>query len=502
MLQLSFDVFSPSDVNTPLSVALLCFGEDATKMAAFKRLDEITGGALLRAVTLRGFKGSYGQNLSVLAPVEQIAQVQLIGCKTTNEFNLSESYLMEEVGGAALRALEKSSLAGTQGVIVLPEGMAAHAADVALGARLTSYHFTKYLSEKQKPGVFDTLSIALSTEEEVETALSRWAELEAVGDGVLLTRDLVNEPSNVLYPESFKNRIEALRDLGLEIEVLDQTQMEALGFGALLGVAQGSEREPYTVIMRYQGAASAQEAPLAFVGKGVTFDSGGISIKPAAGMDEMKNDMGGAATVVGVMSTLARRKAEVNAVGVVGLVENMVSGKAQRPGDIVKSYSGQTIEVLNTDAEGRLVLADLLAYTRKTYAPSFMINLATLTGAIVVALGAEHAGLFSNHDRLAQALEDAGKEVGEKLWRMPMGSAYNRQLDSDIADVKNIGGRPGSAILAAEFLKRFVGDTPWAHLDIAGTAWLDKESALARRGATGFGVQLLDRFVQDHETQN
>lgn len=502
MLQLSFDVFSQSDHSAPLSVAVLCHGPGGESSPIFQRLDAATEGALSRAVRVRDFQGKVGQSVCLATPAEHLAQVQLIGCAPTESDQRADVLVMEEAGGRAFRALEKSGYASEQGIVIVPENMAAYAAEIALGVRLTSYRFTKYQSDSTKALTTQRVSLALSTEEEVEAALSRWAALEAVAEGVFLTRDLVTEPANVLFPESFKERIEALKELGLDVEVLDRTQMEELGFGALLGVAQGSVRAPYTVIMRYHGASSAEEAPLAFIGKGVTFDSGGISIKPAAGMDEMKGDMGGAATVVGLMSTLARRKAEVNAIGVVGLVENMVSGNAQRPGDIVKSHSGQTIEVLNTDAEGRLVLADLLSYTHQTYKPAMMVNLATLTGAIVVALGAEHAGLFSNNDALAAALSTAGTETGEKLWRMPMGDAYNRSLDSDVADVKNIGGRPGSAILAAEFLKRFVGDTPWAHLDIAGTAWLDKESALGGKGATGFGVQLLDRFVQDHEAQH
>lgn len=499
MLQFSFDFVLPSDTSENFSVAVLCDGSEGYQSPLCQRLDAMTQGALTRAVQLRNFQGKNGETLCVVATADHIAQVHLIGCAPQKENKPIDALAMEEIGGRVFRALEKSDYATEKTFIIVPDNIASFAADIALGARLASYQFNKYYSDKTKENTTRHMSVVLSTEEDVETALSRWSSLEAVGEGVFLTRDLVTEPANVLYPESFKKRIEALQGLGLNVEVLDQVEMKKLGFGALLGVAQGSERLPYTVIMRYQGSASVEEAPLAFIGKGVTFDSGGISIKPAAGMDEMKGDMGGAATVVGLMRALVQRKAEVNAVGVVGLVENMVSGGAQRPGDIVKSHSGQTIEVLNTDAEGRLVLADLLSYTRQTYRPALMVNLATLTGAIVVALGDEYAGLFSNDDQLAQALDIAGCETGEKVWRMPMGAAYNRRLDSDVADMKNIGGRPGSATLAAEFLKRFVGDTPWVHLDIAGTAWLDKESALAAKGATGFGVRLLDRFVQDYK---
>ena len=298
----------------------------------------------------------------------------------------------------------------------------------------------------------------------------------------------------MLSPPVFAERIEPLSALGLQIEVLGPAAMAELGFGALLGVAQGSEHEARTVIMRWNGADAA-DTPLAFVGKGVTFDSGGISIKPAAGMEDMKWDMAGAAAVVGLMAALAGRRAAVNAIGIVGLVENMLSGRAQRPGDVVKSHSGQTIEVLNTDAEGRLVLADILWYAKERFQPRCMVDLATLTGAIIVGLGHEHAGLFSNDDALAQGLLDAGLASGEALWRMPLGKAYDKLLRSDIADMKNIGGRPGGAITAAQFLQRFVGSVPWAHLDIAGMAWSGKDAPGKPKGATAFGVRLLDRLV-------
>ncbi|NLI28283.1 MAG: leucyl aminopeptidase, partial [Acetobacter sp.] len=301
----------------------------------------------------------------------------------------------------------------------------------------------------------------------------------------------------ILTPIAFAERAQALIELGVEVEVLDLNAMQKLGFGALLGVAQGSANEPRTVIMRWNGGKEG-EVPVAFAGKGVTFDSGGISIKPAAGMEDMKWDMAGAGAVTGLMAALAGRKAKANVVGIIGLVENMVSGTAQRPGDVVTSASGQTIEVLNTDAEGRLVLADILWYVRERFAPTAIVDLATLTGAIVVALGHERAGLFASDDKLAQNLSAAGEDSGEQLWRMPMGDAYDALLRSDIADMKNIGGRPAGSVSAAQFLKRFVGKTPWAHLDIAGTASLAKPRKGSQKGATGFGVRLLDRFVRDH----
>lgn len=496
MFTISFTTKRQGQDKAGLSALLLCHGAEFTKGALFQHYDKMLGGALARAASLRAFAGKVGESVSLIAPEDSIAQFHLIGCAPCDDEPQTTAQAMQLAGGNALRLLAHSKIKADKASLLVEAEQAPLAAELALGARLGGYRFDRYKTVSQKPQSLKVLHIVVPSTGAIKELEARWAELEGLGESVFLTRDLVNEPANRLTPAVFKDRIQELSALGLEIEVLDRAQMESLGFGALLGVAQGSEQPPFTVIMRYQGAAKAETAPLAFIGKGVTFDSGGISIKPAAGMDEMKMDMGGAAAVVGVMSALARRKAAVNAIGVVGLVENMLSGAAQRPGDIVKSHSGQTIEVLNTDAEGRLVLADLLFYTRQTYKPALMVNLATLTGAIVVALGNDIAGLFSNNDQLAQALTKAGDETGEALWRMPMGPAYNRRIDSDIADMKNIGGRPGSSSLAAEFLKRFVGETPWAHLDIAGTAWAEKATALTPKGASGFGVRLLDRFVQ------
>ncbi|MBV8183409.1 MAG: leucyl aminopeptidase, partial [Hyphomicrobiales bacterium] len=324
------------------------------------------------------------------------------------------------------------------------------------------------------------------------------AALNAVGvivDSVNLARDLVNEPANVLFPEEFARRCEALRALGVEVEVLDKSRLEAIGMRTLLAVNQGSIREPRVVIMRWNGAADKNAAPLAFVGKGVCFDTGGISIKPGGGMEDMKGDMGGAAAVAGLMHVLAARKAKVNAIGAIGLVENMPDGAAQRPGDIVTSLSGQTIEIINTDAEGRLVLADVLWHVRETFKPRFMIDLATLTGAIIVALGQEHAGLYCNDDELANRLIAAGEATGETVWRMPIGKGYDKMIESKFADMKNVGGRQGGSSSAAMFIKRFVGDTPWAHLDIAGTAMGSKDSDINHSWGSGWGVRLLDRLV-------
>jgi leucyl aminopeptidase len=320
---------------------------------------------------------------------------------------------------------------------------------------------------------------------------------DAVAAGVVIARDLVNEPPNVLSPEEFARRAQALAKVGVEVEVLDEKALSKLGMRALLAVGQGSARDSRVVVMRWNGGKD-RAAPVAFVGKGVVFDSGGISIKPGGGMEDMKGDMAGAACVVGLMHALAARKAKANAIGIIGLVENMPDGAAQRPGDIVTSMSGQTIEIINTDAEGRLVLADLLWHVQERYKPKFMIDLATLTGAIMVALGQEHAGLFSNNDEIAQRLSAAGEATGEKVWRMPLGPAYDKLIDSKFADMKNTGGRHGGSITAAQFLQRFVNETPWAHLDIAGTAMGSPQNEINKSWASGWGVRLLDRLVQDH----
>jgi leucyl aminopeptidase len=297
-------------------------------------------------------------------------------------------------------------------------------------------------------------------------------------------------------------RCRKLSELGLKVEILGPKEMGKLGFGALLGVAQGSVKEPRMVVMHWNGASGSgrksKEKPVVFVGKGVTFDTGGISIKPAGGMEDMKWDMAGAGTVIGLMAALAGRKAKVDAIGLVGLVENMPSGSAQRPGDVVTSYSGQTIEVINTDAEGRLVLADVIWYAQQKYDPRFMVDLATLTGAIIIGLGHEYAGMFSNDDTLSQKLTAAGQVTGERVWRMPLDDAYDKQIRSEIADMKNVGGRPGGSITAAQFIQRFVNSKPWAHLDIAGMAWSAKDAAVTPKGATAFGVRLLDRLVADN----
>jgi leucyl aminopeptidase len=331
----------------------------------------------------------------------------------------------------------------------------------------------------------------------VAAAKKAFASDDHIVDGVIIARELVNEPPNVLFPVEFARRAGQLRKLGVDIDVLDVKAMKKLGMGALLGVGQGSRQPSRTVIMRWNGGKKAEQ-PVAFIGKGVCFDTGGISIKPAAGMEDMKGDMGGAACVVGLMHALAARKARVNVVGAIGLVENMPDGNAQRPGDIVTSMSGQTIEIINTDAEGRLVLADVLWYVKEKFKPKFMVDLATLTGAILVALGTEHAGLFSNNDELSERLYAVGQATGEKVWRLPMGPEYDKMMDSQFADMKNAGVRNGGSITAAQFLQRFVGDTPWAHLDIAGTAMGAPKTEINQSWGSGYGVRLLERLVAEY----
>jgi leucyl aminopeptidase len=408
----------------------------------------------------------------------------------------SKSATDMEKAGATISARLLTS--GTVHVAVDGSGHDAGAlAHLALAAQLRAWRIDTYrtkLTEKQKP----TLA-TLTLVSEADGLAAGLAEMDALAQGVMFTRELVAEPANILYPESFVARCQPLADLGIEISVLDEADMAALGMGALLGVAQGSIRKPRLLALRWDGTGGTQPKPLCFVGKGVTFDTGGISIKPAAGMEDMKWDMGGAGAVAGVMKALALRKANAHVVGICGLVENMPDGNAQRPGDIVTTMSGQTVEVLNTDAEGRLVLCDAIWWAQQTYQPDTLIDLATLTGAMIVALGHEHGGLFSNDEELADRLLVAGQTTGDKLWRFPLSDAYDKLLDSPIADIKNIGPRYAGSITAAQFIKRFVKDgVKWAHLDIAGMVWADKPGLTWDKGATGYGVRILDELVRSH----
>jgi len=467
-------------------------------------LDKLASGAIARAVKAAAYKGNRGTFLAVHAPAGLTqASVLLLGVGKVDESDEAKRLAI----GAALT---KAALALDAAEVTLmvdaldkaPVKASTAAAQIAHGARLRAYRFDKYRTRERendgsKPKSKPKLAKLTFMVAGAAAARRAYGPLAKVADAVDFARDLVSEPGNVVYPETLAAACRKLTKLGVKVEVLGESRMAKLGMGALLGVGQGSARESQLVVMQWQGGRQGTK-PVAFVGKGVTFDTGGISIKPAAGMDAMKWDMGGAGAVIGLMHALAGRKAKANVVGVVGLVENMPSGKAQRPGDIVTSMSGQTIEVLNTDAEGRLVLADAMWYAQDRFQPKAMVDLATLTGAIMVALGMEYGGLYANDDDLAEKLAAAGGATGEKLWRMPLDEAYDRQLDGGPADVKNIGGgRWGGSITAAQFLQRFTNKTPWAHLDIAGVAWNERDKEPIAKGASGFGVRLLDRFVHD-----
>ena len=474
--------------------------EERGPSAAARRLDEATDGAITRALAgAARFSSKKGELLPIIAPARlPLSRIVLAGLGKPAQAN---SRVFEELGGAVAAHLNSAGESEATIIVDRAEGVPAAAADaaaaVAFGAQLRSYRFDRYKT-KEKPEKKPSLTQLTIMSDAPGEAQRAYNPLEKAVAAIGFTRDLVSEPGNVIYPETLAAEARTLEQFGVEVEVLDEPAMRELGMGALLGVAQGSARPPRLVVMQWRGAGTGdrQAAPLAFIGKGVTFDTGGISIKPAAGMGEMKWDMAGSAVVIGLMRLLAARNAKINAVGVVGLVENMPSGTAQRPGDIVTSMSGQTIEVLNTDAEGRLVLADTMWYCQDRFKPQFMIDLATLTGAIVVALGHHHAGLYANDEQLAARLIEAGKAVGEDVWRMPLAEAYDRDIDSDAADVKNIGGgRAAGSIIAAQFLQRFVNNVPWAHLDIAGMAWSSKDAPTVPKGATAFGVRLLDRFV-------
>lgn len=491
-MKISFSTFS-----VPKSgVAVVLAGEGGKLSEDGGEIDKAVNGAISNAIKVADFKADREKSLDVILPSGSGPErVIVMGVGKTAEL---DEVSAEYVGGAIAAAAAKVHATGLTVCASVPgkPGIesAAMSSRLASGMRLRTYSFTKY---KSKPSKVKKLSSAKILTATVAAAKTRYASLDAVATGVHLARDLVNEPANILHPESFASEIKKLSKLGLVIEVLDEKQMAKLGMGALLGVALGSPRKPRLCIMRWDGGKKGDQ-PVAFIGKGVTFDTGGISIKPSGGMEDMKGDMGGAACVTGLMAALAGRKAKVNAIGVVGLVENMPDGNAQRPGDVVTSMSKQTIAVLNTDAEGRLVLADALWYTQDRFKPKFMINLATLTGAILVALGKEHAGLFSNDDKLSDQLAGVGQDTRERVWRMPLAPEYDKLIDSDIADMKNIGGRLAGSITAGQFLQRFVNDVPWAHLDVAGTAMDAVKSPINQSWGSGWGVRLLDLLVARH----
>jgi leucyl aminopeptidase len=442
------------------------------------------------------FKGKSGSVMELLAPQGLAAErLVVIGAGKVGDLKPQD---IVKLGGVAMGKVPASTARVTVLADLPGRPMTdVQIADLALGMRLRAYTFERYKTKKKDS---DDKALTLRVEigaADPRAAQSLWRRRGAVADGVILARDLAHEPANVLFPAEFARRAGSLRKLGVAVQVLDEPAMRKLGMNALLGVGQGSDHDSRMVVMRWNGGKRG-EPPIAFVGKGVCFDSGGISIKPASGMEDMKGDMAGAACVTGLMRALAGRKAKVNAVGVIGLVENMPDGKAQRPGDIVKTMAGHTIEIINTDAEGRLVLADVLHYTNTRFKPRFMIDLATLTGAIMVALGQEYAGMFATDDTLASRLTEAGQGTGEKVWRMPLGPEYDKLIESRFADMKNTGGRHGGASTAAALLARFVGNTPWAHLDIAGTALGSSQTDINRSWSSGWGVRLLDRLVADH----
>ena len=497
-LKLGFGPFAaPAKIGA--SGVLIFFCDDALKLGpATRKALGTAAGLVARAAKAERFTGKSGSALELIVPEGlKVARLIVIGVGKIADLEPKD---VLKLGGIAMGKLP---LSANEGIVFAewPGGAMKpdQAADLAQGVCLRAYAFDRYKTKRkddERRSGPAKITIAVG---DVAAARNAYQRREAISAGVLMARDLVNEPANVLYPAEFARRTGSLKKVGVAVEVLDFKAMTKLGMGALLGVGQGSARESRVVVMRWNGGAKNQ-APVAFIGKGVCFDTGGISIKGAAGMEDMKGDMAGAACVTGLMHALAARKARVNAVGLIGLVENMPDGNAQRPGDIVKSMSGQTIEIINTDAEGRLVLADVLWYAAKRFKPRFMVDLATLTGAIIVALGQEYAGMFSNDDKLCERLTKAGEATGERVWRMPLAAEYDKMIDSKFADMKNTGGsRWGGAITAAQFIQRFIADkTPWAHLDIAGTGFDSRQSDINKSWGSGWGVRLLDRLMADY----
>jgi len=472
---------------------------DKQLLATAQAMDTVAGGALARALAAGRFAGSKGQTQTLLGQSGDVARLLLLGVGKGRELDARAA---EGLGGVIAA---EANAAGHKAVTVVVDPVrgskltpAQIAARIALGASLRNYRFDKYKT-KDKPEQklsLEALTVVLAGPAEARRA---FAALEPTVPAVFLTRDLVSEPANVLYPAEFARRARELGKLGVKVEVLGEAEMKKLGMDVLLGVGQGSARDSKLLVMSWMGGAKTQK-PVALIGKGVCFDTGGISLKPAGGMEDMKWDMGGAGAVTGAMRLIAGRKARANVVGICALVENMPDGNAQRPGDVVKSMSGQTVEVINTDAEGRLILCDAMWYAQEKFKPQAMVELSTLTGAMIVALGHERAGLFSNDTRLSNRLRAAGAGLGEKLWRMPLGSKYDKLMDSEIADMRNVSNsRDAGSITAAQFLQRFVQPgVAWAHLDIAGVAWSSKGNETTPKGATAYGVRLLDRLIADN----
>ncbi|MDX1949109.1 MAG: leucyl aminopeptidase [Rickettsiales bacterium] len=480
------------------SNSVFLIGEKLIFSEELKKLDNSHSGIIKKAISDAKFDGKRKKFLSIFLNDKSVSRVILAGIGEDKQKNAEKS--VRELGAEIQSHLQDAKI--SEASIIVEKNIyglenAEASANIAYGAILKGYNFLKYFTKKKEEEKPSLKALHICSANDKKSA-EKFTKLEAIADAVYVARNYVCEPPNVIYPESYANLIkEDFKNLNIKVEILDAKQMQKLGMNTLLGVGQGSSKESRMVIMSYNGSPKKNDAPIAFVGKGVCFDTGGISIKPSDGMEDMKYDMGGSAAVVGAMRSLAGRKAKVNAVGIVGLVENMPDGNAQRPSDVVISMSGQSVEVLNTDAEGRLVLADALWYCQQRFNPKFMIDLATLTGACVIALGQHKAGLLSNDDTLAKQIFEAGEEVSENVWRLPMGDEYDRQIDSKIADVQNISNmKGGGTITAAQFLQRFVNGKKWAHLDIAGVAWATKEKSLVPVNvATGFGVQLLDRLV-------
>jgi leucyl aminopeptidase len=460
-------------------------------------LDEKTEGFLQRALLASNFKGKKGQSLSLMAPVhtsfDRIVVLGLGAMDDCSERNVTESGSALAVELLKMKCAHVSLL--LEGIVIPSLKNHEIACHLAAGLLLRSYRFTKYKTKlkDEDQHKIDHLTILTDFPEKADQLFRKYSPSI---EGVFLVRNLMCEPPNVLTPGAMMEELMNLKKLGVKVEVLDTAEMKKLGMNALLAVGQGSTNPPYLVVMQWQGG-NPKDAPIAFVGKGVTFDTGGISIKPAAKMDEMKMDMGGAAVVAGLMMALAGRKATVNAVGVVGLVENMPDGTAMRPGDIVTSLSGQTIEILNTDAEGRLVLADALWYTQNRFHPQLMVDLATLTGAVVVALGTKYAAAMGNQAAIDK-IKQTGETIGEHIWQLPIDERYDKDINSKFADVKNTGAHGAGTITAGHFLQRFTNNVPWVHLDIAGIAWSDEVHPLSGSYPSGFGVRLLDQFISKH----
>ncbi|MCG2840705.1 leucyl aminopeptidase [Sandaracinobacter sp. RS1-74] len=497
------DVSFAAEQDLSGSAALLVFvGEGGELTAGAKAVEKASDGQLGRAMKAAGFTGKKGKLLEILAPAGLGAARLLVA--GLGEGAKADARLFEDIGGevaAKLQTVEKQVAADFSGIADLAVATDVAAAHFAHGVELRNWRLDTYrtkLKDEQKPKLAKVTLVGVG-----KSAKPLVERLHKVAEGVAFAKELITEPGNIIYPESFVERVrEKVEPLGIKVTVLDEKKLKKLGAGSMLGVGQGSVRPPRLLALEWNGTGDEDATPLALVGKGVTFDTGGISLKPGPGMEDMKWDMGGAGAVAGTMVALAGRKAKARVIGVCGLVENMPDGNAQRPGDIVTSMSGQTIEVLNTDAEGRLVLNDCLTWTQRTYKPKVILDFATLTGAIIISLAHYYAGVFSNSDSLWNKLDEAGKSVNDLVWRQPLsepGGHYDQMIDSTIADMKNIGGREGGSITAAQFLQRYVDEgVEWAHVDIAGAVWRPKAAPLYDKGATGFGVRLVDALVAKH----